>query len=253
MKKLLFAFLTILSLLICSGCAIIKSDVTIKEDLIGTWTGRLYSGEKANQSDIEPELKKQGLQNYTMKPFVALINVKTYEVSKIVYKEGEKEPTIEQSTNPDIKPINGWEITAPFKDQDDLNKIISCIQIVEDRTNNKNAPATIFQKDQSGGKTTVNLSTLKLSQGEDMTFHVEGIIDPSTTKGKLIDESTIVFTFPQTVIFTFEPGLPITAAIAKSLPIPTIPGVNNTTIGVVVISLVGIGVILYQKKKDIFK
>lgn len=227
MKKISLLLLTLILLIFATGCTMIKSDVTIKQDLTGTWKARVFTAEKFPQAEIEKELKSKGLTDFTMKEFVQKFNTKTGEEVKDI-----------STTGPDFKDVNGWEITANFKNQEDFSKIIDCMQMAQG--NGKKRPVNAFQKNEESGKVIVNLSNLKLQEEEKTIFHVEGVIEKETTHGKIINENTIEFYPNQAIIFTFKPGLPI--PITPSI----VSGSNNLIIGSIILIIIGLGVIYFK-------
>ena len=207
MKRFLYILLTVMMLVLMSGCVMVKSDVILKEDLTGTWKAKIYVPDGLKKEDMEKEIKGIGISNYTLK---------------------ELKEQIQNPKNGQMIDVGCWEVVTEFKNKEDLDKIVEGLRVLAGNGKQKNP--NVLKKDEDG-KVVVDLSNLKMEQ---TTFHIEGIIDPASTKGKLINESTIEFNSNQPIIFQFKPGI------------------GNKMVGGVIgggILLAVVGYIRYRRKK----
>ena len=231
-KKLITVLALLMMLLLTSGC--IKSDVTIKENMSGTWKTKAYI-DKKTMADFEEKMKAQGITNYTIKESTEKVNKK----DMTEYKETSGTEGVEFKTMP------VQEIVSDFKNKEELDKIINCLDISLGNTARK-TPTHGFKKNEQTGKMTMDLSNIEMIE---TTFHVEGTIDKDTTKGTLINDSTIKFSSKQPVIFTYKPVAPILPKLPEVANLSNTPGVSNSVTGIVIIILLIIGIIVYYKKR----
>ena len=95
-------------LVLTSGCAQVFSDVTVNPDLTGTWKSKIFVPDPTMlpKAELEKSLKQNGIQNYKIEPTKGEI---------VINGQGDKGQA------------DGWEVTAEWKNETELKKIVALL------------------------------------------------------------------------------------------------------------------------------
>jgi hypothetical protein len=195
MKKAFVVMVMVLMVVMLSGCMkVLNCDVTVNNDLTGTWKAKVYSTEPISKSMIESSLKQNQLTGYTLNPIK----------DDIDYLENGKPQS-----------MDGWEVVMNWTNPDELKKILAYMRTGGSGLimNDKNAPpAPEPLTAAEDGTITVNFGKLQYNK---LILNVKGDINPTSTQGKITGR-TMEFAPNQEVSFQFKPS--------------KMPNVNMTTV-----------------------
>lgn len=194
MKKALLVILILVMTVTLSGCAkIVHCDVSINNDLTGTWKAKVFSTEPISKTMIDNNLKEGKLTGYTLKPIKESID----------YLENGKPQT-----------MDGWEVVMNWANTEELNKIIAYMRTggsgFGTGIGNKNAPEPLTVGED--GTITVNFGQLQYNK---LSLTIKGDIIEGSTQGK-VNGRTIEFAPNQEIKLQFKPS--------------KMPEINKTTI-----------------------
>ena len=212
-KKKVLIILAMLAMVIASsGCIMIQSDVTVKGDLTGVWKAKVFSADPSilNKAGLEEKIKEAGITNYKI-----------------------TEATTEVMNGAAKKTITGFEVTLPWKNNDELKRIVVLgrAATVGGNQNGKINVSDPIVKDEQTGEVTLNLGNATPK----MTLHIDGSFDKTTLKDAVINkDGAIEYTAETPVVLKFKPNIPIFGS-----------GISMAVGGIV---LLAGGVLYYQRK-----
>lgn len=184
MKKAL-VIMVILLMVVTSGCMkILYCDVTVNNDLTGTWKAKFYSTEPISKSMIDGNLKQNQLTGYTLNPI---------------------KDDIDYLENGKPKSMDGWEVVINWANPDELKKVLAYMRTGGNglTKTDKNAPPALEPLTAAeDGTITVNFGKL---QYDKLILNVKGDINPASTQGKITGK-TIEFGQNEEVKFQFKPA-----------------------------------------------
>lgn len=170
-------FLSILASLFLLGCKV-DYEININNDLSGTCVARVLTMGMITKDGVTQELQQKGLTNYSVSEFTE--NVSLGGGQSI--------------------PMQGMQIKSSWSNAAQLAEILRAVAGVN---------AGMALRKNADGSVSVLLGALA-SEGGKARIHVDGKIDPTSTRGVLIGSSSVEFGSGQQVAFSFQPvvGLP---------------------------------------------